>query len=130
MIIFILKTPTGEGNDKLRWCLKGSGKIDTRSFYHAIGGVNSFPFPWKGIWSPKIPRGVVFSFCSVVAHVVWGGGGCASVIWDSLGHARVGYEFIILLEKLAWEAWFGYLELNSGMLDVDCSEGTESPLVR
>ena len=97
---------------------------------YAIRGVNSFPFPWKGIWSPKIPRGVVFSFCSVVAHLLWGGGGCASVIWDSLGHAKVGYEFIILLEKLAWEAWFGYLELNSGMLDVDCSEGTESPLVR
>ena len=42
-----------------------------------------------------------------------GGGGCASVIWDSLGHARVGYEFIILLEKLAWEAWFRYLEVGT-----------------
>ena len=43
----------------------------------------------------------------------------------------------VMNSLFCWRNWLGKhgsdtwkMELNSGMLDVDCSEGTESPLVR
>lgn len=54
------QVPRGEGNDRMPWYLKGSGKFDTRTYYQVIRGVNNFSFPWKDIWTAKIPRRVVF----------------------------------------------------------------------
>lgn len=60
-----------------------------------------------------------FLHCDV-AHALWGD------VLQLFGIYWVMPEseknFFIFLEKLAWETWFGYLELNSGMLDVDCLE--------
>ena len=49
------------------WRLKGDGKFDTRSYYHAIRGVSNSLFPWKGVWKLKIPRRVAF-FLWTVTH--------------------------------------------------------------
>ena len=38
----------------LCWDLNGSGKFDTRSFYHKIRTAASSTFPWKGIWKVKV----------------------------------------------------------------------------
>ena len=43
-------------SDALCWRLKGDGKFDTRSFYHAIRGTQDSLFPWKGVWKPKVPK--------------------------------------------------------------------------
>jgi len=48
--VFTLGIPSGVGSDRLRWCLKGSGKFDTRSFYQEIWDAPISIFPWKGIW--------------------------------------------------------------------------------
>ena len=53
--------PRGDRSDTLCWRLKGDGKFDTRSYYHAIQGASNSLFPWKGIWKSKIPRRVAFS---------------------------------------------------------------------
>ena len=50
----------GDRSDTLCWWLKGDGKFDTRSYYHAIRGDSNSLFPWKGVWKPKIPRRVAF----------------------------------------------------------------------
>ena len=42
------------------WCLKGSGKFDTQTFYKEIWDANISPFPWKSIWTVKIPNRVAF----------------------------------------------------------------------
>ena len=46
--------------DKFCWCLRGSGKFDTRSFYKEISGANISPFPCLTIWPVKIPKRVAF----------------------------------------------------------------------
>ena len=53
--------------DSLCWSLNGSGKFDTRSFYHKIRNVTPPNFPWKGIWKVKVPKRVEF-FTWTVAH--------------------------------------------------------------
>ena len=59
--------PRGVGSDNLCWCLKGNGKIDTRSFNHEIRDAPSSFFPWKGVWKAKVPKKVVF-FLWTTAH--------------------------------------------------------------
>ena len=58
--------PRGGGCDRLRWDLNGSGKFDTRSFYHKIQNVASSTFPWKGIWKVKVPKRVAFFMWTAV----------------------------------------------------------------
>ena len=41
--------PRGDRSDTLCWRLKGDGKFDTRSYYHAIRGASNSLFPWKGV---------------------------------------------------------------------------------
>ena len=50
------RIPQGDRRDTLCWWLKGDGKFNSRSYYHAIRGVSNSLFPWKGIWKPKIPK--------------------------------------------------------------------------
>ena len=45
----------------------GSGKFDTRSFYHKIRNAAPSTFPWKGIWKVKVPKRVAF-FMWIVAY--------------------------------------------------------------
>ena len=52
--------PRGGGCDRLYWDLNGSGKFDTRSFYHKIRNVAPSTFPWKEIWKVKLPKIVAF----------------------------------------------------------------------
>ena len=54
------RIPRGDRRDTLCWRLKGDGKFDTRSYYHAIRGASNSLFPWKGVWKPKIPKHVAF----------------------------------------------------------------------
>jgi hypothetical protein len=42
--------------------------VDAKSFYHAIDGFRSVPFPWKAIWRVKAPRRVSF----FVWSAAWG----------------------------------------------------------
>ena len=48
------------GCDRLCWDLNGSGKFDTRSFYHKIQNAALSTFPSKGIWKVKVPKKVAF----------------------------------------------------------------------
>ena len=50
------RTPRDGGCDRLCWDLNGSGKFDTRSFYHKIRNVAPSIFPWK----VKVPKRVAF----------------------------------------------------------------------
>ena len=50
------RIPQGDRSDTLCWQLKGDGKFDTQSYYHAIRGASNSLFPWKGVWKPKINR--------------------------------------------------------------------------
>ena len=54
------RIPRGGGCDRLCWDLNGSGKFDTRSFYHKIRNAAPSTFPWKGIWKVKVPKMVTF----------------------------------------------------------------------
>ena len=44
------RIPRGVGSDSLCWGLNGSGKFDTKSFYHKIQVASTSFFPWNGIW--------------------------------------------------------------------------------
>lgn len=57
----------GAGCDSLCWCLNGSGKFDTQSFYNEMDASNS-TFPWKGVWKVKVPK-IVAIFCGQ-QHIV------------------------------------------------------------
>ena len=61
------RIPRGDRRDTLCWRLKGNGKLDTRSYYHALQGTPNFRFPWKGVWKLKIPKRVAF-FLWTAAH--------------------------------------------------------------
>ena len=54
------RIPRGDGGNRLRWGLNGSGKFDIRSFYHKIRNAAPSTFPWKGIWKVKVPKRVAF----------------------------------------------------------------------
>ena len=54
------RIPRGDRRDTLCWRLKGDGKFETRSYYHAIRGTPNPLFPWKGVWKPKVPKRVTF----------------------------------------------------------------------
>ena len=54
------RIPRGDRRDTLCWHLKGNGKFDTRSYYHAIQGTLNSWFPWKGVWKTKILKRVAF----------------------------------------------------------------------
>ena len=61
------RIPRGERSDTLCWRLKGDGKFDPQSYYHAIWGTPDSLFPWKGVWKPKVPKRVAF-FLWTTAH--------------------------------------------------------------
>ena len=63
------RIPRVDRSDTLCWWLKGDGKFDTQSYYHAIWGALNSLFPWKGVWNPKIPRRVAF-FLWTTAHEI------------------------------------------------------------
>ena len=54
------RIPREGGCDRLCWDFNGSGKFDTRSFYHKIRNVAPSTFSWKGIWKVKVPKRVAF----------------------------------------------------------------------
>ena len=41
------QVPRGGGSDSLCWSLNGSGKFDTRSFYHKIQDITPCNFSWR-----------------------------------------------------------------------------------
>ena len=45
------RIPRGDKRDTLYWRLKGDGKFDTWSYYHAIQEASNSLFPWKGVWT-------------------------------------------------------------------------------
>lgn len=51
----------GEARGRIHWCLEGSGKFDTRSFYQVIRVATNCLFPWSDILTIKVPKRVVFS---------------------------------------------------------------------
>ena len=53
------KLPRGEGIDSLFWKLTLNDVFDVLSFYNSLS-TPTFPFPWKYIWSIKVPRRVSF----------------------------------------------------------------------
>ena len=53
-------TPSMDVGDRLRWKLKPNGDFDIRSYYNKLRDSPSIVFPWKGIWSVKVPRRVSF----------------------------------------------------------------------
>ena len=60
------RIPRGGGCDRLCWDLNGSGKFDTRSFYHKIRNAAPSTFPWKGIWKVKVSKRVTFFMWTAV----------------------------------------------------------------
>ena len=54
------RIPQGERSDTLCWRLKGDGKFDPRSYYHAIRATPDSLFPWKDVLKPKVPKRVDF----------------------------------------------------------------------
>ena len=55
--------PSGEGDDTLTWKLNRSDVFDVRSYYNLLAdpdGSSSISFPWKCIWSTKVPKRVPF----------------------------------------------------------------------
>lgn len=63
------QVPNGEGGDRMRWSLNGSGTFDVCPFYKAIRGTGGIPFPWKSIWRIKSPKRVSF-LCALPLGVV------------------------------------------------------------
>ena len=59
-------TPRGGECDSLSWGLTGSGKFDTRSYYHKIHNAAPSTFPWKGIWKVKVPKKIAFFMWTAV----------------------------------------------------------------
>ena len=49
-----------EGVDKLLWKLTLNGVFDVRSFYNSLSNPHTIPFPWKCIWSVKVPKRVSY----------------------------------------------------------------------
>ena len=56
------KMPRGEGTNSLFWKLTPNGVFDVRSFYNSLYAPPTFRFPWKCIWSSKVPKRVSFFF--------------------------------------------------------------------
>ena len=54
------KMPKGEGVDSLFWNLTPNGVFDVRSFYNSLSAPSTISFPWKCVWSSKVPRRVSF----------------------------------------------------------------------
>ena len=55
--------PRGERDDTLTWKLNRFGVFDVYSYYNLLAdpdGSSSIPFPWKCIWSTKVPKRVSF----------------------------------------------------------------------
>ena len=55
--------PRGERDDMLTWKLNHFGVFDVCSYYNLLAdsdGSSSNPFPWKCIWSTKVPKRVSF----------------------------------------------------------------------
>ena len=62
MSIFIPKMPRGEGVNSLFWKLTLNGVFDVHSFSNSLSAPPTIPFPWKCIWSVKVPRRVSFFY--------------------------------------------------------------------
>ena len=54
------KMPRGVGVDSFFWKLSPNGVFDVRSFYNSLSAPSTISFPWKCIWSSKVPRRVSF----------------------------------------------------------------------
>ena len=52
--------PRGVGVDSLFWKLNPNSVYDVRSFYNSLSAPLTIPFPWRCIWSSKVPRRVSF----------------------------------------------------------------------
>ena len=55
--------PRGERDDMLTWKLNRSSVFDVHSYYNLLAdpdGSSTIPFPWKCIWSTKVPKRVSF----------------------------------------------------------------------
>ena len=114
--------------------LKGDGKFDTHSYYHAIHGSLYFLFPWKGVWKPKIPKRVAFFLwtaahnrilmldnlmirgrplinrCCMCCCYTYLMDSYASGFWYPLGYARIGGKhnsniWNLILGCLMWIVW-------------------------
>ena len=55
-----------EGMDKKRRCLKGNVKFDSGLFIKRFRELLLSSFPWKGIWSVKVPKRVLFFLWTTV----------------------------------------------------------------
>ena len=56
------KMPRGEGVNSLFWKLTLNGVFDVHSFSNSLSAPPTIPFPWKCIWSVKVPRRVSFFY--------------------------------------------------------------------
>ena len=54
------KMRRGVGVDSLFWKLTPNGVFDVRSFYNSLSAPPTISFPWKCIWSSKVPKRVSF----------------------------------------------------------------------
>ena len=54
------KMRRGVGVDSLFWKLTPNGVFDVRSFYNSLFAPPTISFPWKCIWSSKVPKRVSF----------------------------------------------------------------------
>ena len=50
----------GRGEDTLRWRQNPEKGFTVKSYYSCLSRPLSLPFPWKGIWKPKVPPRVAF----------------------------------------------------------------------
>ena len=48
------------GVDQLCWLKNSEKRFSVKSYYHCLTSHTSIPFPWKGIWKPKVPPRVAF----------------------------------------------------------------------
>ena len=55
------KMPRGEGVNSLFWKLTLNGVFDVHSS-NSLSAPPTIPFPWKCIWSVKVPRRVSFFY--------------------------------------------------------------------
>ena len=54
--------PRGDGDDTLTWKLNRSGVCSFYNFLSILSGPPTVSFPWKSIWSIKVPNSVSFFF--------------------------------------------------------------------
>ena len=56
----------GHGADTLCWRRNSKKGFTVKSYYKCMSHPLPLPFPWKGIWKPKVPPRVAFCMWTAV----------------------------------------------------------------